>query len=74
MKIRKALTALVATSLLFGGAASAAALGENALRQPAALGDSEQLGGAGIGWIIALVVAAGVAIVIIEDDEEPESP
>lgn len=74
MTIRKALSAIVATSLIFGGTAAVAA-GADTLRQPAAIGEAEELGGGGIGWIIALAVAAGVALVIIEDDdEESESP
>lgn len=72
MTIRKALSALVATSLVLGGTAAVAA---ESLRQPAAITESEELsGGFGIGWIIALAVAAGVALVIIEDDDEAESP
>ena len=73
MTYRKTLTAMIAASLVFGGAASAAV---TPLRQAAPVGENEQLGGAGvIGWVIALAVAAGVALVIIDDDEEdPVSP
>jgi len=77
MTLRKGLSALVATSLVFGGAASAAAAGAaDSLRQPARVAESENLAGGGaIGWIIAALVAAGVALVIVEDDsDEPVSP
>jgi len=77
MTLRKGLSALVATSLVFGGTASAAAAGAaDSLRQPARVAEGEELAGAGaVGWIIAALVAAGVALVIIEDDEdEPASP
>lgn len=73
MTIRKALSSAVAASLVIGAAASAASVGAETLRQPANVEEAENLGGIGIGWIVALVVAAGVALVIIEDDE-PSSP
>ncbi len=71
MTIRKALSAFVATSLVFGGTAAVAA-GAETLRQPAAVDEAEGAGGFSTGWIIALAVAAGVALVIIEDDDESE--
>ena len=74
MMIRKALSAVIATSLVFGGTAAAAAVCAEALRQPAAIGEGEELAGVGMGWLIALAVAAGVALVIIEDDDDSESP
>ncbi len=76
MLIRKTLTALAATGLVFAGAASAANVGEAPARQASAIGEGEDLAGAGIGWIIAALVAAGVVYVIVDDDddEEPESP
>lgn len=77
MFLRKALTATIAGTLILGGAASASAANENiAVRQAADIGEGEQLGGMGIGWIIGVLVAAGVALVIIEDedDDDPVSP
>lgn len=79
MTFRKSLSALLATSLVIGSTAAAAATGvSEGIRQSAAIAEAEELGagGIGIGWIIALVVAAGVALVIIEDDddEDPVSP
>ena len=75
MKIRKTLSALVATGIVFGSAASAATP-IAPVRQPAATQDKEGLGGVSvIGWIIAAAVAAGVILVIVNDDNNsPVSP
>ena len=75
MTMRKALTAAVATGLVFSGAASAATMGQTALRNAAPVEDAEQLAGGGIGFIVAAIVAAGVLFVILDDDDnEPASP
>jgi len=76
MVLRKAITAGVAATLALVGTASASAAGDRiAARQSADVGESEQIGGMGLGWLIAVLVAAGVALVIIEDDDDsPASP
>jgi uncharacterized protein YmfQ (DUF2313 family) len=76
MVLRKAITATVAATLALVGTASASAAGDSiAARQVANVNEAEQLGGMGMGWLIAVLVAAGVALVIIEDDDdEPASP
>ena len=76
MVLRKAITATMAATLALVGTASASAAGDNiAARQAADVNEGEQLAGMGMGWLIAVLVAAGVALVIIEDDDdEPASP
>ena len=77
MMFRKAVTATVAGTLALVGTASASAAGERiASRQAADVGEGEQLAGVGtVGWIIALAIAAGAALVIIDDDDnDPVSP
>lgn len=74
MTIRKTLSALVAASIVFGSAASAATGADAVLRQSAPVEEGEQIAGAGLGWAIAIAVAAGIALVIIEDDEDDDEP
>lgn len=75
MTLRKGLSALAATGLLMGATGAVAADG---IRQAAPISDSEGLvgGGGAVGWVIAALVAAGIVLVIVEDDanEAPASP
>ncbi len=75
MVIRKALFATVSAGLIFGSTAAAAA--------PAAVGDARSAssvadaeGLSGFGWILGLLIAAGVIAVIASDDDDnaPVSP
>ncbi|MGC1270792.1 MAG: hypothetical protein WA842_09385 [Croceibacterium sp.] len=70
MVIRKALLGLATAGLVFGSTAVAAA---PVARTGAPVGQSENLGGS-FGWILALLIAAGVIGVIASDSDEPVSP
>jgi hypothetical protein len=72
MKSAKLLTALAIV-----GVATAPVAAQQAPidRSASPVASSEKLRGAGLGWLIALAVALGVALVIISDDEDaPTSP
>lgn len=71
MVIRKALLGLATAGLVFGSTAVAAA---PVARTAAPVGQSENLGGGSFGWILALLIVAGVIGVIASDSDEPVSP
>lgn len=75
MIIRKALVALATAGMVFGSTAAAAAPASVAdVRAASPVADSEGLSGSW-GWILALIIVAGVIGVIASDgDESPESP
>lgn len=68
MVIRKALLGLATAGLVFGSTAVAAA----PVRTGAPVGQSENIGS--FGWILALLIAAGVIGVIAADSDEPVTP
>ena len=77
MIIRKALFALSASGMVLGSTAMIAApAAAEELRAGAAVNEAEGLGGGGFGWILGLIIAAGVIGVIAADDDEdlPVSP
>lgn len=71
MVIRKALVALAAAGMVFGSTAAAAA---PAARSASPVGEAENLGS--WGWILGLIILAGVIGVIASDGDEeiPVSP
>lgn len=71
MVIKKALVALASAGMVFGSTAVAAAPVE---RTASPVGEAEGIGG--WGWILALVILAGVIGVIASDGDEelPVSP
>lgn len=71
MVIRKALLGLATAGLVFGSTAAAAA---PAARTGAPVEQSDAVGGFGFGWILAILIAAGVIGVIASDSDEPVSP
>lgn len=70
MVIRKALLGLATAGLVFGSTAVAAA--PVAARTGAPVGQAEGIGS--FGWILALLIAAGVIGVIASDSDEPVTP
>ena len=76
MVIRKALVALAAAGMVLGSTAAAAApVAVDSARVASPVGESESLRGRW-GWILALLIAAGVIGVIASDSNEklPTSP
>ena len=76
MVIRKALVALASAGMVFGSTAAAAApVAVDDVRADSPIADSEGLRGSW-GWILALIIAAGVIGVIASDGNEdlPTSP
>ena len=76
MVIRKALVALASAGLVFGSTAAAAApVAVDDVRAASPVAESEALGGSW-GWILALIIVAGVIGVIASDGDEdlPASP
>ena len=72
MGIRKAFFAMAASALVLGSTAATAAPAAD-LRTGSAIGEAESMGaGGGFGWIVALLIAAGVAGVIVADNDEDE--
>lgn len=74
MVIRKALIALASAGMVFGSTAAAAAPAVDNVRAGSPVADAEGIGG--WGWILALVILAGVIGVIASDGDEelPVSP
>lgn len=74
MVIRKALLATVSAGLVFGSTAAAAAPAIGDARSASSVADAEGL--SGFGWILGLIIAAGVIAVIASDndDDAPVSP
>jgi len=76
MVIRKALVALASAGMVFGSTAAAAApVAADDVRAASPVGEAEGLGGSW-GWILALIIIAGVIGVIASDSNEdlPASP
>ena len=76
MVIRKALVALASAGLVFGSTAAAAApVAVDDVRVASPVADAESLKGSW-GWILALIIIAGVIGVIASDSNEnvPTSP
>lgn len=74
MVIRKALIATVSAGLMLGSTAAVAAPAVSEARSGSQVADAEGLGG--FGWIVGVLIAAGVIAVIAsdDDDEAPVSP
>lgn len=74
MVIRKALLATVSAGLVFGSTAAVAAPAIGEARSASSVADAEGL--SGFGWILGLIIAAGVIAVIASDndDDAPVSP
>ena len=72
MVIRKALVALASVGLVFGSTAVAAAPVAD-VRAASPVEDSEGLRGS-FGWILALIIAAGVIGIVASDGNEAVSP
>ena len=67
---RKVLSCLAATSLVATPAAA-----QNAPRAPSAVGEREGI--AGNPWLpllVGLIAAIAIAVVVLDDDDEPASP
>ena len=75
MKTLKNLSAALVGASLIASPVVASAAPVIAERAGATV-EGEQLGGLGFGWIIAALVAIGVAVIIISDEDEtdPVSP
>jgi hypothetical protein len=76
MVIRKALVALASAGMVFGSTAAAAApVAVDDVRVASPVADAEGLRGSW-GWILALIIVAGVIGVIASDGDEdlPVSP
>ncbi len=74
MVIRKALVALASAGMVFGSTAAAAApVAVDDVRAASPVGDSEGLRGSW-GWILALIILAGVIGVVAADGDESVSP
>jgi hypothetical protein len=76
MVIRKALVALASAGMVFGSTAAAAApVAVDDVRAASPIAESEGLAGSW-GWILALVILAGVIGVVASDGDEdlPTSP
>jgi hypothetical protein len=75
MVIRKTLIGLAATGMIFGSTAAAAAPVAGEARSASQVTKSEDLRGFGsFGILLALLIAAGVILVILSDDDEAVSP
>lgn len=68
--LHKIALGLASASLLFGSTV-ASAMPANT-RDAAAVTDGEQFSFGGIGWILGLVILAGVIVVVVADDDEDE--
>ena len=74
MVIRKALVALASAGMVFGSTAAAAApVAVGDVRAASPVAESEGLRGSW-GWILALIILAGVIGVIASDGDESVSP
>ena len=73
MVIRKALVALASVGLVFGSTAVSAAPVAN-VRAASPVEDSEGVFRGSFGWILALIILAGVIGVIASDGNEAVSP
>jgi hypothetical protein len=74
MVIRKAFVALAAAGMVFGSTAAAAApVAVDDVRAASPVGESEDLTGSW-GWILALIILAGVIGVVLADGDEAVSP
>ena len=76
MVIRKALVALASAGMVFGSTAAAAApVAVDDVRAASPVAESENLSGSW-GWILALIILAGVIGVVASDGDEdlPTSP
>ena len=76
MVIRKALVALATAGMVFGSTAAAAAPVASDVRAASPVSEAEGFGGSSWGWILALIILAGVIGVIASDSDEdlPTSP
>ena len=76
MVIRKALVALASAGMVFGSTAAAAApVAVDDVRAASPVAESENVAGSW-GWILALIILAGVIGVVASDGDEdlPTSP
>ena len=73
MVIRKALVALASVGLVFGSTAAAAAPVADA-RAASPVDESEGVFRGSFGWILALIILAGVIGIIASDGNEAVSP
>jgi hypothetical protein len=74
MVIRKALVALASAGMVFGSTAAAAApVAVDDVRAASPVGESEDLRRSW-GWILALLILAGVIGVVLADGDEAVSP
>jgi len=75
MVIRKTLTSLAAASLIFGSAAAAAAPAAGESRSASEVLNAQDMVKRGtLGLLIAFLVATGILIIILSDDDEAVSP
>jgi hypothetical protein len=75
MVIRKTLLGLATAGMVLGSTAVAAAPVATSARIGAPVGQSDNLGGGfGFGWILAILIVAGVIGVVASDGDEPVSP
>lgn len=73
MVIRKVLLATVSAGLVFGSTAAVAAPAVGEARSASSVADAEGI--SGFGWILGLIIAAGVvAVIVADDDDAPVSP
>lgn len=74
MKLRKTVLGLASAGVLLGSTAAAAAPVD--ARDAAPVVESEMGDFGGLGWLLALVIVAGVVLVVVGDADEdsPTSP
>ncbi len=73
MLLRKTTLGLATAGLILGSTSAVAAPVD--ARDAAPIIESEKAGLKSLGWLVALIVAAGiVAVVVSDDDEGPTSP
>ncbi len=73
MLLRKTALGLASVGLILGSTSAIAAPVD--ARDAAPVIEGEQAGLKSLGWLIALIIAAGVvAVVVSDDDESPTSP
>lgn len=70
MFLRKTALGLVSAGLILGSTSAIAAPVD--ARDAAPVFEGENAGFQGLGWLIALIVAAGVVAVVVADDDEDE--